>query len=108
MYVNGASIDGQLVHAAPFQGHVNLPYVGSQQGHSGQGRRADGKTLPGGRSGIAQGVQHLRPLPYFWWETTHLGITPRIIGHRAVGIGGQGYPQGGEHPHGGNGNAIES
>ena len=38
----------------------------------------------------------------------HLGDAAGVVGHGAVGVGGQGDAQGGQHAHGGDADAVEA
>ena len=87
------------------EGHIRAHFldlldVGGHQSQSGQGGGADGEALAGGGSGVAQGVQCVCALAHLGLQAGHLGDAAGIISHRAVGVGGQGDAQSGQHTHG--------
>src|SRR5699024_868112 len=63
--------------------------------------------LPRGGGGVAQGVQGVGALPDGLGQAGHLGNAPGVVRHRAVGVGGQGDAQGGQHAHRGDADAVE-
>ncbi len=82
--------------------------VAHQQGQGGQGGGADGEALAGGGGGVAQRVQGVGALPDLLRQAGHLGDAAGVVGHRAVGVGGQGDAQGGEHAHTGDADAVQA
>ena len=82
--------------------------IGHQQGQSGQGGGADGEALAGGGGGVAQGVQGVGALADLLRQAAHLGDAAGVVGHGAVGVGGQGDAQGGEHAHAGDADAVQA
>ncbi len=73
--------------------------VGGDQGQRGEGGRADGEALAGGRGGVAQRIQGVGALAHLGAQAAHLGIAAGVVGDGAVGVAGQGDAEGGEHAH---------
>ena len=81
--------------------------VGGQQGQRGQAGRTYGEALARGRRRIAQGVQRIGALADLRGQAGLLRDASGVVGHGPVGVGGQGYAQGREHAHSGQGHAVE-
>ena len=82
--------------------------VGDEQRKSGQRSRADRKALAGSGRGVAQGVESVGALADFLGETGHLGDAAGVVGHGAIGIGGQGDAQGAQHADGSQSDAVQA
>ena len=82
--------------------------VGGHQRQRGQRRGADGEPLARGGGGVAQGVQRIRPLPNLRRQVGLFCDAAGVVGHRPVGVRGQGNAKGGKHAHAGKGNAVEA
>ena len=61
-----------------------------------------------GGSGVAQRVELVCAFAHFRPEVRHLGVAARVVGNGAVGVGGEGYAEGGEHSHGGYAYAVKA
>mgnify|MGYP007025180156 CR=1 FL=1 len=66
------------------------------------------KTLAGGGGGVAQGVQRVGTAADLLRQAAHLSNAAGIVGHGAVGVGGQGDAQGGEHAHACDADAVKT
>ena len=103
-------------HSGAGQGEVQVLHgtvlynvdIGDQQSQRGQGSGADGKALAGGSGGVAQGVQGVGTVTNFFGQAGHLGNAASVVRHGAVGVGGQGDAQGGEHAHAGDADAVQA
>ncbi len=100
---------GKLKHriAQPQHADAYLFHVGCHQRQCGQCGRANGKPFSRGSGCVSQRIEHVGPPSHLGLQPAHLGISAGIVGNRPIRIGGQGDPQRGEHPHGGNRNAIQ-
>ena len=101
------------VHDAHVQNHVTAAHfldflhVGGDQGQSGEGCAANGKSFACGSCGVAKGVQSIRALAHRLLQTRHLRDTAGVVSDGAVGVSGQGDAQSGEHAHSRQGDAVE-
>ncbi len=87
---------------------LDLLNVGGHKGQGSQGGGADGEALAGGGGGVAQRVQCIGTLADLRVQTGHLGDAAGVVGHRAVGIGGQGDAQRTQHAYGGQRDAVQA
>ena len=72
-------------------------YVGSKECKTREGCGTDCETLTCCRSGVSKSVKHIRTLTDFRIEFTHLSVTSRVVGNRAVSVGGKGYAKSRKH-----------
>ena len=79
-----------------------------QQRQRGQRGRANGETLAGGRSGVAQCVKRVSALSDFGIKLCLLGDTAGVVSHGAVGVGGQRDSQCGQEADPGQSHAVET
>ncbi len=66
------------------------------------------KPLPVAAVVLPRAVELVGALAHFRGQTGHLGVAAGIVGDGAVGVGGQGDAQGGEHAHRGHADAEET
>ena len=82
--------------------------IADEEGQGGQGGGADGKALAHGGGGVAHCVQLIGNVPHILRQAAHLGNAACVVGNRPVGVHGHGDAGGAQHPHGGQGDAIQS
>src|SRR5699024_9201021 len=100
--VGEGQVNGQAIG---LQVHGHDVHIGYQQSQSGEGGGANGKALAGGGGGVAQRVESVGAVAHFLAQAGHFGDAAGVVRHGAVGVGGQGDAQGGEHTHSGDADA---
>ena len=68
----------------PLQTYLYLLQIRGQQGQGRKSCRADGESLAGSGSGIAESVQDVGTLTYLRLKIAHLGVSAGVVGYRAV------------------------
>ena len=89
------------------QTDLDLLDIGGQQRQRRQRGRADSEPLARSGGRVPQRIERIGAAAHLGSQLAHLGVSARIVGDRAVGVGGQRDAQRREHPHGGDADAVK-
>ena len=79
----------------------------TEQGERRERRRANRKAFAHRRRRVAHRVERIGATAYERLAVAHLGDAARIVRHRSVRVDPKADPEGGQHPNGRNGDAVE-
>ena len=97
---------GEVQHLA--RAGLDDVHIGNKQSQSGQGSGADGEALTGGGGGVAEGVERVGAVTDLLGQAGHLGDAAGVIGHGAIGVGGEGDAQRAQHADASDTDAVQT